>query len=406
MAKFYYNGTLLPELPSGMLASYPYAFLYINATEPIYRLCMSKSKYFYQSSDNTIQPGSNTVKNYWLTTDQVLAGDTWVHRDDTVYYWGPPATAVKWSNYNIPKGSASGTETFFYGSHLTQTPIHIVQRWNASIGNNIFELNLTMDGCTPGNTLILAYVTRANDNVITLSDGWTVLGGGNNASDPGDSDQRIWFAYKKVNTASESIRITQSIGKRIYTVCAEYAGVGKVVMRNDLGVIGTTNYTVVGKKTNNNDVMLYAVTSAYYGSGRNQTVTPADLDKLEGDSSAERLACWFDGGLGALSHTFQSFNSTEPRDAVLECVQLFEIVPEFNIYGNTVGQSVPQTDWLQEDKNQADFLKNKPQGVMQMPAYTEADYGKVLTLTADGLAWVEQSGGISGDFINVEEVAM
>lgn len=405
MAKFYYNGTQLPELPSGVLTSYPYVFLYINGTEPIYRLCMSKSKYFYQSSDNTIQPGSNTVKNYWLTTDQVLAGDAWVHRDDTVYYWATP-TALKWSNYNIPKGSASGAETFFYGSHLTQTPIHIVQRWNTAIGNDVFELNLAMSGCTPGNTLILAYATRSNDNVITLSDGWTVLGGGNNASDPGDSDQRIWFAHKKVNTASESIRITQSIGKRIYVVCAEYAGVGKVVMRNDLGVIGTTNYTVVGKKTDNNDVMLYAVTSAYYGSGRNQTVTPADLDKLEGDSSAERLACWFDGGLGALSHTFRSDTGSGNYDAVLECVQLFEIVPEFNIYGNTVGQSVPQTDWLQEDKNQADHLKNKPQGVMQMPAYTEADYGKVLTLTADGLAWVEQSGGISSDFINVEEVAM
>lgn len=359
MAKFYYNGTQLPELPSGVLTNYPYAFLYIDSVEPIYRLCMSTSKYFHQNSDNTLRPGNNTVKNYWLTTDQVLAGNAWILRDDTVYYWDTP-TALKWSNYNIPKESASGTETFFYGSHLTQTPVHVVQRWNAAIGNDVFELNLAMDECTPGNTLILAYATRSNDNVITLSDGWTVLGGGNNASDPGDSDQRIWFAYKKVNTASESIRITQSIGKRIYAVCAEYAEVNTVVMRNDLAAIGTTNYTVSGKKTDNNDIMLYAVTSAYYGSGRNQTVTPTDLDKLEGDSNAERLACWFDGGLGALSHTFQSHNSAESRDAILECVQLFETTPAFNIYGNTIGQSVPQSDWEQKDSTKADFIKNKP----------------------------------------------
>ena len=37
-------------------------------------------------------------------------------------------------------------------------------------------------------------------------------------------------------------------------------------------------------------------------------------------------------------------------------------------------------------------------GGSSLPEYTESDYGKVLSCTADGLVWVEQSGG-SGEAV-------
>ncbi len=43
-------------------------------------------------------------------------------------------------------------------------------------------------------------------------------------------------------------------------------------------------------------------------------------------------------------------------------------------------------------------------GGTDLPAYTEADYGKVLSATADGLVWVEQSGGSGGSVPSAEGV--
>ena len=36
-----------------------------------------------------------------------------------------------------------------------------------------------------------------------------------------------------------------------------------------------------------------------------------------------------------------------------------------------------------------------------IPSYTEADYGKVLSVTSSGLVWIEQNGGSGG---TVEEL--
>lgn len=268
--------------------------------------------------------------------------------------------------------------------------VHLIKSISAAIDNGVDACSLTINDCTVGNTLILAYAIRSNDdNAITLSDGWNILGGGNNADTTEDIDQVIYFASKKVEATSEEVTISQTAAKRIYAICAEFANVLEVRMRNDLSAIGTTKYSVVGAKEGVTDCMLYGVTSSYYGSGNQQTATPDDLTKLYGDTTAERLACWFDNGEAALEHTFTTYPSDDDRVAVLECLQL---IPSTCIRGNTVGVSNPQPDWTQTDPSKADYIKNKP-GTMSLPAYTEDDYGKVLSPSADGLVWVEQTGG-------------
>lgn len=199
---------------------------------------------------------------------------------------------------------------------------------NQASSNSAKSCTLTMTGCKVGNTLILAYAVRGDGNDPTLTDGWVKLGGGNNADMVDNYYQKLYFAYKVITSATETITITQTTTGRIYMVCSEYSDVSSVLMRNDLASIGSSNYTVTGSKTGTSDVMLYGVTSAYYGLGRLQTVTPTDLVKIEGDSSAERLACWFDNGSGASEHTFKTMYKSEPRCAILECVQLFSSVPD------------------------------------------------------------------------------
>lgn len=193
---------------------------------------------------------------------------------------------------------------------------------NQASSNDAKFCTVTMTGCSVGNILILAYVIRGYGNDPTLSDGWVKLGGGNVDASAGDLYHKLYFAYKIVTSKTETVTITQTVTSRIYMVCSEYSGVYSVKMRADLASLGTSNYTVTGSKSKADDIMVYGVTSSYYGSGRNQTVTPSDLVKIQGDSSAERLACWFDGGSGALQHTFNTMSSTESREAILECVQL------------------------------------------------------------------------------------
>lgn len=62
----------------------------------------------------------------------------------------------------------------------------------------------------------------------------------------------------------------------------------------------------------------------------------------------------------------------------------------------TVDESGKPTEWEAVDMPSG--------GGSDLPAYTEADYGKVLSCTADGLVWVAQSGGGSGDVPSAEGV--
>ena len=60
----------------------------------------------------------------------------------------------------------------------------IQQAENSS--NETTSCSLTLENCTVGNTLILAYAIRGNGNNPTLSDGWEKIGGGNDGK-PGQA---------------------------------------------------------------------------------------------------------------------------------------------------------------------------------------------------------------------------
>lgn len=222
----------------------------------------------------------------------------------------------------------------------------VLKNQNQASTNSVTSCTLTMSGCTVGNTLILAYAVRGDGNDPTLTDGWTKLGGGNVDASAGDLYHKLYFAYKVVTSETETVTITQTVTSRIYMICSEYSGVVSVLMRDDLARMGNENYTVTGSKTNADDVMVYGVTSSYYASGRLQTVTPLDLVKIEGDSSAERLACWFDDGSGAVNHTFYTVpNQAEANCAILECVQLIgadeEDKPKKYYYNDVLLPEIP-----------------------------------------------------------------
>lgn len=112
----YYNGVVLPALPSESLEEYPYVFIYKGTTR--YDLVFANEKYWYSVSDNVMKSSSSSiaVKNYWLTFEDMKAGLSWSYRDSTKYSFDSFKNNKFWSNYNIPKNSATATAIYLYGA--------------------------------------------------------------------------------------------------------------------------------------------------------------------------------------------------------------------------------------------------------------------------------------------------
>ena len=272
----------------------------------------------------------------------------------------------------------------------------IQQTENSS--NGATSCSLTLENCTIGNTLILAYSVRGTNNTPILTDGWEIVGGGNVVSNPDGLCQKIYFAKKMVASATETVTVTQTTTGRIFLVCGEFSGDFSIVMRNDMANRGTSNFTVTVTKDTTNDVILYAVSSTYYASGRLQACEPSDLTKLQGNVDREQLACWFDDGSGAVSHTFQTCNVIENNDAIVECVQLITKKPKYLIRNNDIIYTV-QNDSLVEvvgDLNAQLFIDNGvdviPDGTLLMTlsnpevlCWTNAETLPTLTATVKGI---------------------
>ena len=107
MAKFYYNGVLLPEIPSDVLAKYPICLIYLKADRTNYRL-LAGTKIWYVN--NGIYIESSTYVVYTAT----LSSDAWVYEtqytDNGNFGLG---NGIKWSNHTIPNGSSTSTTAYF-----------------------------------------------------------------------------------------------------------------------------------------------------------------------------------------------------------------------------------------------------------------------------------------------------
>ena len=188
-------------------------------------------------------------------------------------------------------------------------PIELVQNFQNSTSSGT-TLTTTFSNLTVGNVLICAFVVRSD--IVSISDGWEYVGGGEQSVP--STNQKLHFAKKVITNSTETLTVTQTTSARIYIVCGEFSNVKNVVYDPTMSKLGTGDYTVTGTKTENS-VVFYGVHSFYYltGRGREQSCSPNDLIKLEGDTTEERLACWFDNGNGETTHTFKTCNSTSTK---------------------------------------------------------------------------------------------
>lgn len=121
MAYCFYNGVKLPELPSDVLATYPYCWIRKNDNTQHYDLIFTKVLGYYDATAGGIVYGENSataeIAHYRVAYADASTADSWDSYQTTETWMALDANrTVMWSNHYIPNGSLTATEMYFDGS--------------------------------------------------------------------------------------------------------------------------------------------------------------------------------------------------------------------------------------------------------------------------------------------------
>ena len=130
MAKYYYNGVLLPEIPADVLAEYPYAWIRNNDRTGHYDLLMVSSPWYAEDADTIFSDSFSTTGIQWFRITKSTPEESWVFNQAWTSSGGfgnENDRPIMWSNHDIPNGSATATEIYFLGSEPMPEDKHSVR---------------------------------------------------------------------------------------------------------------------------------------------------------------------------------------------------------------------------------------------------------------------------------------
>lgn len=117
MAKFYYNGVLLPEIPKDVLAEYPYVVIVRTFSLSTTRFFAKKSPYYYNYSDYKVVSPEVGGQLCTLSDD----GESWSSgttlTGETSLINNPTAWELVWTTHDIPFDSITSTNIYFHSSN-------------------------------------------------------------------------------------------------------------------------------------------------------------------------------------------------------------------------------------------------------------------------------------------------
>ena len=119
MAKYYYNGVLLPEIPADVLSSYPYCWIRNNYRTGHYDLLMASSPWYASNSD-TISTANYAEGIQWYRIQKTTAENAAAWEFNQVWntsggFGAESDRSIMWANYDVPAGSPT-TGIYFIGS--------------------------------------------------------------------------------------------------------------------------------------------------------------------------------------------------------------------------------------------------------------------------------------------------
>lgn len=108
-----YNGIRLPQVPLAC-NGYPYRWIYYDTNNKVYNLVLSPYPWYYSTRMYT---QTSTYEMYQATE----SSDLWTFYRTYTNGGNLPSSVMKWSNHDIPKGSATATEIYFTGTESVPT---------------------------------------------------------------------------------------------------------------------------------------------------------------------------------------------------------------------------------------------------------------------------------------------
>ena len=114
----YYNGVKLPEIPTDVLAEYPYVWIRKDDANGNYNLVFGKQPWYYNAESALVCGDTVSLPYYSIVISSYLTATEWTYTKDASGSNFGLATnrTVLWSNHDIPNGSATATEIYFKGS--------------------------------------------------------------------------------------------------------------------------------------------------------------------------------------------------------------------------------------------------------------------------------------------------
>lgn len=113
VGKYSYNGTVLPALPTEILAEYPYVFIGLVQSTGKYQILASTQPMYFYDNDRIVRQNSNSEPFVYC----VEGDEKWSSGKSGNYSWAINSDRIIiWSNHDIPNGSATATEIYFEGS--------------------------------------------------------------------------------------------------------------------------------------------------------------------------------------------------------------------------------------------------------------------------------------------------
>ena len=181
MAKFYYNGVLLPEIPQDVLTLNPHCWIRNNVDSGYYDLIFSKLRPWFHSGHWSMDYGTETGECVWykIPIENSDSYSEWVYDSTQTTHFGltTPRT-ILWSNIDIPLDSPDSTEIYFKGTKLIpeiEQTYEIRQSTLVAFGDQARRIGSTTELLTTAQMLEIFGNAKVNGTLDGLANGYDVM---------------------------------------------------------------------------------------------------------------------------------------------------------------------------------------------------------------------------------------
>ena len=207
MAKYFYGGILLPEIPQDILPDYKYIFIRDNVESGYYDLIYNTKPWYYNG--DAVFCDANTESQWYRISKSSASTETsWTfNKVSTGGFTISSEKPLLWTSHNVTNGVGSTDDIYFYSSKPSSTTA-----WKCAQSSSAKSLTCKLN--VIAGMWVLATVTTRSTT--TYPSDWQLLHETESLNSD-NSSQRMAFLCKMADVDGDvEFTVTQSSSNRIY----------------------------------------------------------------------------------------------------------------------------------------------------------------------------------------------